>query len=146
METRTEKIKTNMKKAVVDQILLWTVIFVSFVTILFLVIDYSMIMRVKGNADLMSQYSARMIAIGKTNDEIATQLNSMKLDYFATVAGTDISCTSSALGSYKVIFTVNGLYTDTHILNNRSTISSRSAVFNELSTDEIECTLTLNKQ
>ena len=84
-----------MKKAVVDQILLWTVIFVSFVTMLFVVIDYSMIMRMKGNVDIMSQYSARMIAIGKTDAEIATQLNSMKLSYFSNIVASDISCTTS---------------------------------------------------
>lgn len=143
METKQIK---RMKKAIVDQIMLWTTVFVSFVVILFLVVDYSMVMRMQGNMELMSQYGARMTAIGKSETEIATQLNNMKVSYFGTISGGDIVCTTTTDGSYKIIFNITGLYTDTNILNPRDTLTSSSAVFNELTTDEVECNLTLTKQ
>lgn len=145
METKTNKIK-RFKKAVVDQILLWTIIFVSFVVILFTVVDYSMIMRTQGNIELMSQYGARMIAIDKTEGEIATELNGMRSSYFANIAGGDIVCTVTADGSYKTIFTITGLYIDTNILTARNNLTSTSAVFNESGSDRVSCTLTLTKQ
>ena len=143
METKQ---KSKMKKAIVEHIMLWTTIFVSFVVILFLTVDYSMVMRMKGNTDLMSQYAARMMAIGKSEDEIATGLNGMRVNYFTSVTGSDITCTTTENGTFKVIFNVVGLYTDTNILTSRDSFTSTSAVFNELSTDEIECSLTLTKQ
>jgi len=141
----TKKIK-KMTPAIVDQIMLWTVIFVSFVVILFLVIDYSMIMRIKGNLDLLSQYSARMIAIGTQKEDIVAQLNNIKLSYFTNIISDDITCVTSSTGTYQVIFNVNGLYDSTNILNPQNALSSKSVVFNEINSDEIECTLTLSKQ
>ena len=141
----TKKIK-KMTPAIVDQIMLWTVIFVSFVVILFLVIDYSMIMRIKGNLDLLSQYSARMMAIGTQKEDIVAQLNNIKLSYFADIVSDDITCITSNTGTYQIIFNVNGLYDSTNILNPQNALSSKSVVFNEINSDELECTLTLSKQ
>ena len=141
----TKKVK-KMVPAVIDQLMMWIMIFVSFVGILFLVIDYSLIMRIKGNIDLISQYSARMIALGKTEDETATAINNIKLSYFATVSGGSIVCTTDAIGTYQVIFNVTGSYVDTKILAQQNSLVSKKVVFNEVSSDEITCNLTLNKQ
>ena len=141
----TKKVK-KMVPAVIDQLMMWIVIFVSFVTILFFVIDYSMIMRIKGNIDLMSQYAARMISLGNTEDEVASSLNNIKINYFADISGGDIVCNTSATGTYQVIFNLTGLYVDTNILDQQNNILSKKVVFNEINSDEIECSLTLQKQ
>ena len=142
----TKKVK-KMVPAIIDQMMMWMIIFVGFVVLLFLVVDYSMVMKIKGNIDLMSEYSARMVSLGNTNDDIATKLNSMKLSYFSDIAGGDISCdTPVDSNAYQVIFNITGLYTDTNILDPQNSIISRRVVFNEIDSNTIECYLTLTKQ
>ncbi len=135
-----------MVPAIIEQIILWIVLFVSFITFFFMVIDYGNIMRIKGNVDLMAEYGARMVGLGKTSQEIAQSLNNIKSDYFATITEDDIECTTTASGNYQAIFTARGLYTDTKILEQRGDIASKKVVFNERSSDEIDCSLTLTKQ
>ena len=142
----TKKVK-KMIPAMIDQMMMWMIIFVSFVVLLFLVVDYSMVMKIKGNIDLMTEYSARMISLGNTHDDIAIKLNNMKLSYFADIAGADISCDAPVdSGSYQVIFNITGLYDDTNILNPQNSIQSKRVVFNEIDSTKIECYLTLTKQ
>ncbi len=135
-----------MVPAIIEQIILWIVIFIGFVTFLFMVIDYGNVMRIKGNVDLMAEYGARMLSLGKTTDEVASGLNAIKIVYFAPISGGDITCTTTATGNYQMIFTVTGLYTDAKILNQQDAISSKKVVFNERNSDEIDCSLTLTKQ
>ncbi len=143
-----QKVKTKMVPAIIEQIMMWMIIFVSFVTLLFLVIDYSLVMRIKGNMDLLSEYGARMVSLGnKTDDEIATRLNTMKNDYFADISGNNIACTTDEnAGTYQVIFNLNGSYVDTNILEPQNNMTSKRVVFNESSSGEIVCNLTLVKE
>jgi Flp pilus assembly protein TadG len=143
MKNKTDVI---MIPAVIEMVILWMVLFVSFVIFLFMVIDYGSIMRVKGNVDLLAEYGARMLSLGKTPDEVASGLNNIKNVYFASIGDGDIICSSTATGNYQVIFTVTGLYTDTKILTQRDAIVSKRVVFNERSSDETNCVLTLTKQ
>ena len=141
-----QKQKNKMIPALIDQVMMWMIIFVSFVVILFMVIDYSSIMRIKGNVDIMAEYAARMIALGKSEDEVATNLNNMKNSYFANISGANISCSSSTTETYQVIFNITGLYDDVKVLNIQNDIASKRVVFNEVSSDQIECNLVLTKQ
>jgi len=136
----------NMLKAYIDQILMWLIIFIGFVTFLFLVIDYSNVMRIKGNIDLMSEYSARMVALDTSNEDIADKLNNMKSPYFANVDALDITCTTTTSGTYQVIFNIYASYDGTKVLDPVSNMKSRRVVFNDRGSDEIECDLTLIKQ
>ncbi len=132
-----------MKPAVVDQILLWLVLLVGFVTLLFITIDYSSVMRLKNNNDTLAQQGARMIALGKTNDEVAESLNNIKNIYYSDVSGEDITCVEVTATSYQVIFNVVSTYTDARILTISDSIFSKVAVFNESDSNEITCTLTM---
>lgn len=138
--------KTRMIPAVIDQVLMWIVVFMGFVTIFFLVVDYSSIVRIKGNIDLMSEYAAKMIALGKDTEDISTRLNNMKSGYFAEISGANITCNITTTGSYQVIFNLTGSYIDTRIMDAQNSIVSKRVVFNEMNSDEIECSLTLTKQ
>jgi len=139
----SKKQKNNMKPAIVDQILLWLVLLVGFVTLLFITIDYSSVMRLKNNNDTLAQQGARMIALGKTNDEVAESLNNIKNIYYADVSGGDITCVEVTATSYQVIFNVVSTYTDARILTISDSIFSKVAVFNESDSNEITCTLTM---
>lgn len=137
-----------MKPAVLDQMVLWMVLFISFVILLFIVIDYSAIIRMKNNTDVLAHYGSRMIALGNTEADVATKLNNIKIDYFATIAGADINCNTANAAAdeeYQVVFTVTSTYTDAKVLTFTDTITSKVATFNEKSSDYITCTLALTK-
>ena len=141
---QTNKIKNNMKPAIVDQILLWMVLVIGFVTLLFITVDYSVIIRLKSNNDTLAQQGVRMMALGKTADETATVLNNIKVPQYADVAGADIVCDEVVDTSHQVTFTVNSTYTDARILTFNDTITSTTASFNETNSNEITCTLTMS--
>ncbi len=135
--------KNNMKPAVVDQILLWMVIFIAFVTLLFITVDYSALIRLKSNNDSLAKQGARMIALGRTTDETADSLNNIRNNYYSTIAGADISCIEVVATDYQVIFNVISTYTDTKILVFGDDIHAVAATFNETTANEITCTLNL---
>jgi len=138
-------VKNNMRKAVVDQILLWMVILIGFVTLLFITIDYSAVMRLKGNNDTIAELGARLVALGRSNDVIADSLNNIKSTYYADIVGDDIVCNELGANSYQVIFNVVSSYDDTKVLTFNDSINSKTAVFNETNSNEITCTLELSK-
>ena len=87
--------KNSMKDAFVEQIILWIVIFVSFVGFLFFVIDYSNSLKVKENADSIAQYTSRMVAIDESIAQIVQGINSIKGDYINSVSVGDLSCSEN---------------------------------------------------
>ena len=140
----------NKKKAFIDQILLWMVILIGFITIFFIIIDYSVIARLKSNMDLMSKYSTRMISLDKDYDDIAASLNNMKASYFASILSSDIVCTeelpSNGVNEYQVLVNINSKYNNSSILSFTDTISSKVAAFNEKNANFINCTIALRAQ
>lgn len=133
-----------MKKAVVDQILLWLTLFVAFVSFLFFIIDYSLSIRVKENADSLSSYGARMVALGKSAEEVATGLNNIKLGAVSNITAADIVCVDdAAIDNYQVHFNVIGTYTSQFLNTGENNINSIAVVFNEISDVQRTCTLNL---
>lgn len=141
---QTKKLNDNLKPAVVDQILVWTVLLIGFITLLFITIDYSAIMRLKSNNDALAQQGARMIALGKSSDETALSLNNIKNPYYANISGSDIICNEVTANSYQVVFNVASVYTDAKIITFNDNINAKAATFNEINSNEITCTLTLS--
>lgn len=142
------KQKNNMKPAILDHIILWMILFVSFVILLFIVIDYSAVVRVKNNTDILAHYGARMAALGADETDIATKLNNIKIPYFDTIVAADVNCTTSipaADEEYQIVFTVTSNYNDAKLLTITDDITSRVATFNERSSDYITCDLDLRK-
>ena len=139
-----KKLKNKMRNAVVDQILLWMVLLIGFVTLLFVTIDYSKVMRLKGNNDSLAQQGARLIALGRDTTEVAESLNNIKNLYYANIIADDIVCDEIVATNYQVIFNVVSTYNDTKVLTFADSIHSKVAVFNETNSNEITCTLTLS--
>ena len=129
-----------MKKAIIDQIMLWIVIFVSFVTIFFMVIDYYVVVKAKDRCDTMSNYAVRMKALGR-DENITAGLNNLSNDIFETIEESDISCADNDDNEYKIKWTVN-LDLNTTTFKDKH-IHSFSAAFNEVDSSSIDCNLTL---
>jgi hypothetical protein len=133
--------KKNYKKAIIDQIMLWLVVFVSFVILFFIVIDYYKVVKAKDNCDTMANYAVRMKALGRDDSEIADGLNNLKSPYFDTVNEADIVCTQTVDTQYKVKFKVNATITTTTFSNKE--VHSYASAFNETQASSISCDLTL---
>lgn len=130
-----------MRSAIVDQVLLWIVLFVAFVTIFFMVLDYSFVLKGRENCATISNYAARSVSLGNTEDEVIARVNSIKGDYFATATTADLVCTDLGTTNYQINFTTQ-MTLDNRFLSD-NTISESVGVFNESSPADISCTLTL---
>ena len=130
------------KKGIVDQIILWIVLFVSFVTIFLLVIDYYTVIKVKDKCNALANYSVRMKALGKDTATIVAGLNSIKTDFFDTIVEADLTCTQPGTNDYKVILTTNITFTN-KFLSEGEKIYSKATAFNEVDSTDTECSLNL---
>ena len=133
------------KKAYVEQVLLWMVIFISFVGILFFVIDYSNVAKVKENTDSISDYTAKMIALSKGEIDIVDGINKIKGDYVVMITESDLICTEdSTTLNHQVIVNIYATVNNRFLPESNNNIHSRTVVFNESSEIEKECSLTLS--
>jgi len=131
-----------MKKAVIDQIMVWMLVFVSFVTLFYLSMDYYKLLKTKESCDTMSNYGARMKALGKSNDTIAGELNKRKSNLMDTINATDIICREDITDQkYQVVFRIMMDLNTTTFQDKQ--IQSVSSAFNELTSSNIECNLTI---
>ncbi len=136
---------TNMKKAVIDQIILWIVLFTIFVSFLFFIIDYSNAIKVKDNTDAIADYIGRMVALDKNDADIITGVNGVKDDYFAPMQIGDLVCnTDSAVANHQVIINVYTTIVNSFLPVVENNIHSKTVVFNESSESQRECSITLS--
>jgi Flp pilus assembly protein TadG len=135
----------TMKKAVVDQIFLWIVLFTIFVSFLFFIIDYSNAVKVRDNMDAIADYVARMVALDQADSDIVSGANKIKEDYFATIQVTDLVCTTdNSLSTYQVVINVYTTLVNDFLTVGNNNIHSKTVVFNENSEFQKECSITLS--
>mgnify|MGYP000070718106 CR=1 FL=1 len=137
--------KKNMKKAAIDQIILWIVLFIIFVTFLFFVIDYSNAIKVKDNTDSVADFMARKISLDNDNTDIASLLNNVKGPYFQDIQDADISCTkSTTIENYQVQVNIYTTLVNGFLPTGSDNVHSRVVVFNEDDKFQVICNLTLS--
>jgi cell division protein FtsB len=140
-----KKDQKNMKKAVVDQILLWIVLFISFVGFLFFTIEYSNAIKVKDNTDAIADYTAKMVSLANNNTDIVSGLNNIKDDYFNTIIEDALVCNEDLFTSnYQVIINVYTTLDNGFLSLGSNNVHSKTVVFNEASEYKKECSLTLS--
>lgn len=144
MNTKIKKGQT--KDAFVDQIILWIVLFTIFVGLLFFIIDYSNAIKVKDNADAIADYTARMVALEKSDTLIVEGINnSIKDDYFADISESSIECTEdTTVSNHQVIVNIYATLVNGFLPVSTNNIHARTVVFNERSEFKKECTITLS--
>jgi Flp pilus assembly protein TadG len=136
---------SNMKKAVVDQIILWIVLFTIFVGFLFFIIDYSNAIKVKDNTDAIADYVGRMVALDKNETDIITGVNEIKDDYFANIDISNLICNvDTTISNHQVIVNVYTSLVNSFLPITQNNVHSKTVVFNESSEFQKECTLTLS--
>lgn len=136
----------KMRNAVIDQIMLWIVLFVAFVTIFLLVIDYYMVMKTKDRCDTLANYGVRMKALGRSDDSVVEGLNNIKNSYFQTITLDDMECEEDdTKNDYQTLFRVETTFQNMFLTTDEK-ISSKTSAFNEASSSHIDCNLTLKVQ
>jgi Flp pilus assembly protein TadG len=140
----------NMKSGYIENILLWMVMFIGFAGLLFFVINYATIIRVKDNMDAISDYGALRISkdgLTLNTTQFTNKLNNMKVSAIGTIdatLGVDLNCSTVADSAYQVIFITRSTNTSYKFFNNR--LTSKRVVYNESNSNTVTCTLdvTLN--
>lgn len=136
--------KHNFKKAVIDQIILWIVIFTSFVGLLFFVIDYSNALKVNENADSIANYTARMVSLSEDESDIVNGINNIKGDYVSTIQSADLVCSENQANlNRQVIVNVYATLDNDFLTGNSNNVHAKAVVYNESSEFEKVCNLTL---
>lgn len=135
--------KNRMKTAVIDQILLWIILITVFATFLFFIVNYSVALRIKDNVDSLTDYGARMVALGRSDAEVVAGLNNIKLSSMADIQEADLNCVENANSNYQVEFNVLATYDSTFFESGANNVQGRAVVFNEISDLEKICSLTL---
>jgi len=145
MKTKIKK-NSNMKDAIVENILLWMIMFIGFVSLFFMILDYSKILRVKDNMSSLSDYGSRMIALDKNESDIISGLNNLKSNTVVDIVAADLVCnTDAGTDNYQAIFNTQTTYTNSvFTTGGANNIVSSSVVFNEVNSSQIECTLTIS--
>lgn len=133
-----------MKKAVVDQIALWLIIFLSFVTLMFLIVDYYTFIKAKDKTDTLTTFGVRMVALNKSTTDIVSNLNDLKGDYFQTIYEDNLTCVDLGTQNYKVILRSNITLKTNRITGNNETLYSTAVAFNETNPSDINCSLNLS--
>ena len=132
-----------MRKAVIDQMLLWIIIIISFFTILFLVIDYYMVLKTKDRTDSIVNYGVRMKALGRDDVDIVSGINNIKSSFFDTVVIDDFNCVDdNETTGYQVTFTTSVTFNNMFLSVDKK-INNKASAFNEVNSHNIDCNLTL---
>jgi len=144
---KNKLLKKTMKNAYIENVMMWIVIFTSFVWMFFFVIDYASIVRVNDNMNAMADYSANRIAREgssiRSDANFLQNLNDMSVKTVANIEEDDIVCSTDENGAFQVIFEVETTNNDYKFYDAGKLISKR-VVFNDTGTsDTISCKLTI---
>lgn len=133
----------HMKKAAIETIFVWIVIFTIFVSIFFFVIQYTTIVRVKDTMDSIANYASNYIATNGVGDDLSSRINGIATRKFNTIsADTSAICSTTSNNEYKIIFNVTTTNSNLHFYQGQ--LLSKKVVFNQDGTgDTITCDLSV---
>lgn len=137
----------HMKKAAIETIFVWIVIFALFVSIFFFVIHYTVIVRVKDTMDTIANYASNYIATNGVGDDLSSRINDIATKNFDTIsADTSSICSTANNNDFKIIFIVTTT-SDSNLYFYKDQLVSRKVVFNQDGTgNTITCNLSVKIQ
>lgn len=135
--------KHNSKNAYVEQIILWIVLFIGFVTLFFFIVEYSVVLKIIDKVDSLSDYGARALALGTSESEIVNGLNAIKGNFFLTITADNLSCSINYTSdNYQAVFNTYTTYENNFLINQgANNIDAKKVVFNESNPYEVVCNL-----
>ena len=135
----------KMKKAAVESVIVWIVIFTSFVSVFYFIINYSTVLRMKDNVDTLADYGSNYVATNGVGDDISNLLNSIAPAGIQAInADTNAICNSNDDGNFQVIFIVRS--TNASYIFRDEPITSRRVSFNQVNSNTVTCDLSITLQ
>lgn len=136
------KKNTKMKEAAIETIFVWMIVFASFISVFFMVINYSVVIRVKDHVDTLADYGANYVATNGIGDDISNLLDNMSPPKIQSIsANTNDICTSVADNTFQVIFNVTT--SNDSLLFHEGAISSTRVAYNQANSNTITCNLSI---
>jgi|GEM_PF-3932886 len=134
----------NMKSAAIENIFVWMMIFVGFTSLFFFVINYATILRIQDNMNAISDYGANYIANNGTGTDISANINDISVSGIDNVTSANLVCNESTNvpPDYQVSFTTESSNNSYKFYGSK--LSATRVVYNQLSGNTIDCTLTVN--
>jgi len=143
------KNQINMKKAIIDQILITMVVFVGFYWAFMFVAQYAAVLRTHESMDDMSKYGARFVSNYTAQDNVGTEtnlidgLNNLNIPNIPAVAVGNLSCDIATVApevtNSQSIFITQGTYSKGHFKGEE--LRSKVVVYNQRAQAQITCTL-----
>lgn len=149
---KDRKKNEKMKKAYIEQMLMWMVIFIGFVWMFFFVINYAKAIRLKDSMDDMSKYAARFVSnltdqtTVSSNQNLIDSLNNISIPMVADINLGDINCiiatTAPDNTNSQSIFIIQGTYNKSFLSGQgTNNVKSKTVVYNNNAEAQITCTL-----
>lgn len=142
----------NLKQAAIENVLIWMLLFIGFIGIFFLIIDYATIVRIQDKMNELGDYAANRIANDGAIMDLTAEFNNRKVAAIQTFNANDVNttiiCSDVADGLYQVRFNIVTTNNSYKFYNNP--LSSSKVVFNNVyindanvanDSDSIECNL-----
>jgi len=131
-----------MKNAAVENIIIWIIIFASFVTVFFMVINFSTVLRIKDHVDSLAEYGANYVATRGIGDDITIIMNDIAPPAILPMnVDTSDICDSVADNTFQVIFNIRT--TNNSYLFHDGPITGTRVVFNQMNSNTITCDLSI---
>lgn len=137
---------TNMKEAAIENVFVWIVLFATFASIFFFIINYTTITRTIDTIDSLAEFGANHVGTNGVGADLSTIMNEIATKNISTIsADTNTICTTVDNSQYKVIFNVTSTNTSLYFYSGQ--LSSKKVVFNQDTTgDTITCNLSVTIQ
>ncbi len=144
MKTIDWKIKkvrnNNMRNGMVDFVMAFMLLFVTFVLMLFLVLGFRNSVKIESYLDAVATQGVRILAIENDENEVITLANTLKMTAIETVDIDDLTC--SVGSGDRVVHLVIQVDYEVPVLGSK-TFKSSAAAYNEDQNQELNCTLLL---
>ncbi len=137
------KVQNDMKKAYIEQMLMWLVIFMAFVWTFIFIIDYGSILRIKDNLDDISEYASYSQAKGLSQDKIITGINKLSRGIEPVISSNYNCVDSTTVENHQVTFNIisSNTFKGNILHKDGITIQSSKTKFNPMEKFNTTCTL-----
>ena len=135
----------NMKKAYIEQILMWLVIFTAFVWVFIFIIDYGSILRIKDNLDDISEYASYSKAKGLSDTVIISGMNKLARGIEPIISSNYNCVDSTTVTDHQVTFNItsSNQFKGNILHKNGITIQSSKTKFSHVEELNSTCTLSV---
>lgn len=142
MDSKLNKKPVKMKKAAIDQVIAFLILFIGIITVFFFILEYHRVIMAREEVTTLSNLGARVISIGGTEQDVIDRVNEVHSDLITDVSIADLNCVDQGTDNFRIIFIVQATVDNDFVPNNQ--VAHSVGVFNEVNSNDIRCVLQVN--